>query len=116
MLTDWMKKNYPLQHLHVTVQGRQDNTLADLAAALRMAADELERGASFAEDFDDDWGYRYHGELSQDTICRLNSSHLTGPRIEREPTESARRAANSIGGASGDGGLSSCGTKSTGDV
>ena len=39
MLNDWMKKNYPLQHLHVTVQGRQDNTLADLAAAFRMAAD-----------------------------------------------------------------------------
>jgi hypothetical protein len=100
MLNDWMKKNYPLQHLHVIVQGRKDCTLADLAAGLRMAADELERGVSFAEDFDDDWGYRFHVELSQDTICRLNASRFSGPRIEREPSESARRAANSIGGTS----------------
>ncbi len=100
MLNDWMKKNYPLQHLHVTVQGRRDCTLADLAAGLRRAADELERGVSFAEEFDDDWGYRFHVELSQDTICRLDSSIFTGPRIEREPTEAARRSANSTGGDS----------------
>ncbi|PKY09793.1 hypothetical protein B1757_12970 [Acidithiobacillus marinus] len=80
---NWMWKNYPLQRLLVTVQGRKDNTLADLAAGLRMAADKLEQGVSVSESFDDDFGYRFHIELSQDTICRLDASSFHSPKINK---------------------------------
>lgn len=81
--SNWMQKNYPLQRLQVTVQGRKDNTLADFAAALRTAADELDRGFSVSESFDDDFGYRFHVELSQNTICRLDASGFHGPKTNR---------------------------------